>query len=204
MPAIYAVRPEYASPGELNPGDAELLAQTAAGDRSAFDRFVERHQAAVLRLLRAGAASDADAEDAFQDAFIAAWRSAASFAGSVTARGWILTIARNALHRQYRRRVGEPADFVSLDDLGRDAGWGAEEPPDALLERLEDRESLERALGHLAPADREVLVLRDLEELSGDETAAALGITLRAMKSRLHRARLRLAAALKEGSRVGP
>lgn len=188
----------------MSPGDAELLAQTAAGDRAAFGRFVERHQAAVLRLLRAGAASEADAEDAYQDAFIAAWRAAASFGGGVTARGWILTIARNALHRQYRRRVGEPAAFVPLDELERDAGWGTEEPPDALLERLEDRASLEQALGHLAPADREVLVLRDLEELSGDETAAALGITLRAMKSRLHRARLRLAAALKEGSRAGP
>jgi len=188
----------------LSPSDAELLAQTAAGDRSAFDRFVERHQAAVLRLLRTGAASEADAEDAFQEAFIAAWRAAASFSAGVTARGWILTIARNALHRQYRRRVGEPAAFVPLDELERDAGWGSEEPPDAVLERLEDRASLERALGDLTPADREVLVLRDLEELSGDETAAVLGITLRAMKSRLHRARLRLAAALKEGSHAGP
>ena len=188
----------------MSPSDAELLAQTAAGDRSAFDRFVERHQAAVLRLLRTGAASEADAEDAFQEAFIAAWRAAASFSAGATARGWILTIARNALHRQYRRRVGEPAAFVPLDELERDAGWGSEEPPDALLERLEDRASLERALGDLAPADREVLVLRDLEELSGEETAAVLGITLRAMKSRLHRARLRLAAALKEGSHAGP
>lgn len=205
MPAVYAVRREYSShPGPLSPGDAELLAQTATGDRPAFDRFVERHQAAVLRLLRAGAASEADAEDAFQEAFIAAWRSAASFRGGITARGWILTIARNALHRQYRRRVGEPADFVPLDDLEREAGWGAEDPPDALFERLEDRASLERALGDLAPADREVLVLRDLEQLSGDETVAVLGITLRAMKSRLHRARLRLAAALKEGSRAKP
>ena len=96
-----------------------------------------------------------------------------------------------------------PGALSGGDDLERDAGWGTE-PPDALFERLEDRASLERALGDLAPADREVLVLRDLEELSGDETAAVLGITLRAMKSRLHRARLRLAAALKEGSRAGP
>lgn len=170
---------------------------SAAGDRSAFDRFVERHQAAVMRLLLVGADSPDDAEDALQEAFLGAWRSASTFAGTASARGWILTIARNALRRQYRRRVGEPSEFVSLDELGRSAGWGSEDPPDAVYARVETRERLAAALRGLQASDREVLVLRDLEELSGEATAAALGITLRAMKSRLHRARLRLAAELR-------
>lgn len=177
--------------------DTELLVRTAAGDRSAFDQFVERHQAAVMRLLLAGADSPDDAEDALQEAFLGAWRSASTFSGNESARGWILTIARNALRRQYRRRVGEPSEFLPLDDLGRDAGWGSEEPPDAVYARVESRERLAQALSRLQPADREVLVLRDLEELSGEAAAAALGITVRAMKSRLHRARLRLAAELR-------
>lgn len=151
-----------------------------------------------MRLLRATAVTAADAEDALQEAFIAAWRSAAGFAGTDSARGWILTIARNALHRRYRRRAGEPEGFDSLDALGAAAGWGVEEPPDVLLERLEDQERLRRALDALPAPDREVLILRDLEELSGEQTAELLGLTQQAMKSRLHRARLRLAARVRE------
>lgn len=186
----------------MTPSDAELLARTAAGEREAFDRFVERHQTAVLRLLQAGARSTADAEDALQDAFVAAWRNAGTYRGAGVARGWMLTIARRALQRRYRRRVGEPVRYTALDDLGAEAGWGTAEPPDVLYDRLEDRALLARALARLAPEDREVLVLRDLEELSGEDTAAALDLTLPAMKSRLHRARLRLAAQLRGATRA--
>lgn len=152
-----------------------------------------------MRLLLASATTAADAEDALQEAFLAAWRAAGSFAGTESARAWILTIARNALHRRYRRRAGEPAEVISLDRLGEQAGWGAVDAPDERVERLEDRELLERALNRLDQADREVLVLRDLEELGGEETAHLLGISIGAMKSRLHRARLRLAAHVREG-----
>ena len=186
---------------DLIPGDAELLRRSARGDGAAFEAFVERHQAAVMRLLLATAANPADAEDALQETFLAAWRSARTFAGAGPARGWILTIARHALHRLYRRRVGEPPWHVPLDQLGLEAGWGADATPDAFLARLDDKEMLRAALAALPEDDREVLILRDLEELSGEETARALGITVQAMKSRLHRARLRLAARLKEGSR---
>lgn len=154
-----------------------------------------------MRLLLATAASRADAEDALQEAFISAWRSARTFAGTGSARAWILTIARNALHRHYRRRVGEPAGHVPLDQLGADAGWGTVASPDELLERIEDRDLLARALAALPDPDREVLILRDLEGLSGEETATALQISVQAMKSRLHRARLRLAARLGRGPR---
>lgn len=201
MPCVHAARSEYLPPGKLTPGDAELLRRSAGGDSVAFETFVERHQAAVMRLLLATAANPADAEDALQETFLAAWRSARTFAGTGPARGWILTIARHALHRLYRRRVGEPASHVSLDQLGLEAGWGSDEAPDAFLARLDDRAMLRAALAALPEDDREVLILRDLEELSGEDTARVLGITLQAMKSRLHRARLRLAARLKEASR---
>lgn len=152
-----------------------------------------------MRLLLASATTPADAEDALQEAFLAAWRAAGAFAGTGSARAWMLTIARNALHRRYRRRAGEPVDVIPLDRLGAEAGWGAVDAPDQLVERLEDREILERALARLDQADREVLVLRDLEEFDGEETARLLGLSVGAMKSRLHRARLRLAAHLREG-----
>lgn len=177
--------------------DARLLAAAASGDRAAFERFVDRHEASVHRYLRAAAAQDADADDAFQEAFLAAWRGAGGFRGRGSARAWILTVARHALRRLHRRRVGQPATHAPLDDvetLGRAAGWGEADSPDVVLER---RDLLEWALSGLGPEDREILVLRELEGLSGSEAAALLGLSLAAQKSRLHRARLRFVARVR-------
>jgi RNA polymerase sigma-70 factor (ECF subfamily) len=91
--------------------------------------------------------------------------------------------------------VGEPASFEPLETLGVQAGWGDD---GAALESLARRDLLRRALRRLRPDDREILVLRELEGLPGAEVAEMLELTLAAMKSRLHRARLRLAAALRE------
>ena len=177
------------------PDDPSLLRAAAAGDCDAFETFVGRHQASVYRLARAMTADADEAEDVLQETFLAAWKSAGSFRGSGSARAWILTIARNAVRRSRRRRAGEPAHFEPVDELGLRAGWGGEEP---LLDTLARRDLLRRALDSLSPEDREVLVLRELEGLGGEEVAGMLGLSLAAMKSRLHRARLRLVAALKE------
>jgi RNA polymerase sigma-70 factor, ECF subfamily len=174
--------------------DRRLLEASAAGDRAAFEGFVCRHEAAVFRFLKASASSEADAEDALQEAFVATWRGAGSYRGGASARGWILTIARNALSRAHRLRAGEPATFERIEELGLEAGWGQ----DDTLEDVARREVLERALEALSGDDREVLVLRELEGFSGDEVAEMLGITVAAMKSRLHRARLKFVAALRE------
>lgn len=178
----------------IEPDDQRLLLAASLGDRNAFERFVEKHEAAVFRLLKTAEVDDADAEDALQEAFVAAWRNAASYRGGVSARGWILTIARNALRRTHRKRVGEPSSFEALDDLGMQAGWGSDDP----LEGIVRREVLDRAMQNLGGEEREVLVLRELEGLSGEEVAGMMGLTLAAMKSRLHRARLKFLAALRE------
>ncbi len=177
--------------------DARLLAAAADGDRRAFARFVDRHEASVLRYLRAAAAQDADADDAFQEAFLAAWRGAGGFRGEGSARAWMLTVARNALRRHHRRRAGEPTGYEPLEDLdhlGRAAGWGRPEPAEEALER---EDLLRWALDGLAPGDREILVLRELEGLGGEEVAELLGLSLAAQKSRLHRARLRFVARVR-------
>lgn len=151
--------------------DRELLARSASGDDAAFATFVKRHQAAVFRFVSAIAPSQAEAEDTFQDAFLSAWRAAGSFRGEAEARAWLLTIARNAVYRLRRRRSGEPSEFASIDELGQRAGWGVPDPE--------------------AEAAR-------LEGFSGKEVAEMTGLTIPAMKSRLHRARLALTAAVKE------
>jgi RNA polymerase sigma-70 factor (ECF subfamily) len=170
--------------------DAELLERTAAGDRRAFERFVTAHEAAVLRFLRTRTADPAVAEDALQETFIAAWRSARTFRSDGSARAWLLAIARNAVRRQYRRPVGEPDAFEPLDAAAIRAGWGRD-PHDEWADRITAAQLLERGFRGLSPADREILVLRDLEGLSNEETAALLGASLPAVKSRVHRARLR-------------
>ncbi len=182
----------------MTESDLDLLRRSASGERSAFEDFMERHQASVFRFIQTLTSERADAEDALQETFIAAWRSAATFRGTGSARAWVLTIGRNAVRRQHRRRAGEPAEFLSLDDLGLHAGWGSEATPDELFSRLEDRATLERALASLSNEDRQILILRDLEGFSGEEVAELLDLSLAAAKSRLHRARLRLTAALKE------
>jgi RNA polymerase sigma-70 factor, ECF subfamily len=185
------------TPDDLS--DAALLTATVAGDTTAFDRFVTRHAAHVHRFLASLGVLDADADDAMQDTFVAAWRGASGFRGDGTARAWLFTIARNAVRHAARRRVGEPDRFApleaadSLDAIALAAGWGSDAQSSA-----SDRVQLVHvALQQLDAPDREILVLRDMEGLSGDETAAALELSLPAMKSRLHRARLRLAVAVR-------
>lgn len=161
-----------------------------------------RHQAAVWRFARSLCRDPAVAEDVLQETFLAALRGGARFQGEGSARPWLFTIARNRAHRHFRRRAGEPADHQPLDALGVAAGWG--DDPEAALDRARTRADLAAALERLADGDREVLLLRDLEGLTGEEAAAVLGLPLATLKTRLHRARLRLAAALREGDRHGP
>jgi RNA polymerase sigma-70 factor, ECF subfamily len=192
-------------PGErstaLNLSDAEILRRTAAGDATAFEVLVERHEAAVHRYIRALAGADDRIDDALQETFIAAWRGAGGFRGDDGARAWLLQIARNATHRQFRRRAGEPAHHLPLQALALEAGWG-DTGAESFARRLEARDLVEAGFRGLGPEEREILVLRDLEQLSGEEAAALLGISLAAQKSRLHRARLRFLANLK--GRVRP
>lgn len=176
--------------------DAALLQAAASGDAAAFGAFMRTHEAAVHRYLVSLVGIGADEEDALQETFINAWRGAATFTGQGGARAWLYAIARHVVHHQVRRRVGEPAQVESLEALAAEAGWGcagATEGDGAALAR----DLLDAAMRRLPPEEREVLVLRELDGLSGEETAALTGLTLAAMKSRLHRARVHLAAAVR-------
>lgn len=177
--------------------DATLLSAAAAGDAVAFGLFMDRHEAAVYRFARTLTREPADADDVLQETFIAAWRGASGYAGTGTARSWLLSIARNVVRHRIRRRVGEPDDFESLDVLAERAGWGADSASERAHDRAIARELLDAALAQLPADEREVLVLRELEGFTGEETADLLHCSVPAMKSRLHRARIHLAAALR-------
>jgi len=179
--------------GELT--DEALLSRSAAGDRAAFDVLVDRHAGRVLRLIRCRV-GEAAAEDVLQQTFLAAWRSAARFRGEARVTTWLFTIARNTAAKVAERARRSPVSDVPLDTLGVEAGWGSEDPESIAL-AAERHDLLRAAFASLDDEAREVLTLRDLEGLSGDDTAALLGVSLAAMKSRLHRARLTLAARMK-------
>lgn len=166
------------------------MRRSAGGDRSAFEALASRHEAALYRFAVRSCGGEREAEDALQDGLLAAWRGAATFRGESAARTWLFQVVVNACHRRHRRRSGragadEPMDAardVPVDETGPEERAGAREVGRALDE----------ALAAMDEESREVLLLRDVEGLSGEATAAALGIGLAAMKSRLHRARLEL------------
>jgi RNA polymerase sigma-70 factor (ECF subfamily) len=175
--------------------DQELIARTAEGDRRAFELLIERHAAAVLRL--ATALSDpSTAEDAMQQTFFSVYRHAASFRGDASVRTWLLTITRNTTHRLRGKTEREEPVEEPLLELGVNAGWGSTDP-EAIAIAAERSAALRQAMAMLSSEDQEVLILRDLEGLRGAEAAEVLGLGERALKSRLHRARLRLAACLR-------
>ncbi len=178
------------------------MTRAVAGDAVARNALVAEHRGAVFRWLRRLAQNDAQAEDLAQETFVAALTHLDSWRGGVgTVRGWLLAIARSRWLMAQRAPAArhEPVEDRSLEALGLAAGWGSPMDPEALASRLDQRAELERALASLDPEAREVLTLRELEGLSGDETAQVLGVSVAAMKSRLHRARLALVAQVKHG-----
>lgn len=175
----------------LPTSDEELIRRSAGRDRAAFDALVARHGGALLRFATRTCGSDGDGADALQEGLLAAWRGAATFRGEASARTWLYQIVVHACRRRGRRRAGEPERHAPLEEAAAVAG------AEAVDERVAARQvgrALARAIDELPTDAREVLWLRDVEGLSGAETATALDLDLAAMKSRLHRARLELKA----------
>lgn len=178
--------------------DGDLLLATARGDERAFEQFFGRHGAALLAYARA-LTRDADrAEDVTQQTLMDAWKGAGAAVVAGGARPWLFAIARHTWLRLRRRPVAAPEPELSLDELGAAAGFAA---PDATPERFaaaaEEREILASAVARLPDHEREILHLRDIEQMPGEEVARLLDLGLAAMKSRLHRARLHLVAEIR-------
>ncbi|HKI02737.1 MAG TPA: sigma-70 family RNA polymerase sigma factor [Thermoanaerobaculia bacterium] len=177
--------------------DETLIGRTAAGDASAFDRLIRRHQAAVYRFARAAAPDLGEAagemEEILRDTFLAARRSAGRYRDEPSARTWLLALTRRVLDRRYPQK-GPEADAVPLRELARTAGRGF---------LAEDVSTVAAAFEALPPEDREILTLCDREYFTVDEAARVTGLTETAVRTRLHRARLRLLARLKEDGLEG-
>lgn len=172
-----------------------MIASAKAGDPRATRALLDSVSATVYRFGRSFCHDPDDAEDVMQDVFTALVRSLDRFRGDASLSSWAYVVARRACARRRRPR---PVSVVSLD-ARREAGNGAEvaapggDPAD-IAESDELRGVLEDAIRELPAAQRDVIMLRDVEGLSAREVGAELGIGERAVKSRLHRARLAVRA----------
>ena len=177
--------------------DATLVAQTRDGDARAFSELVRRYEGKVFRLAHHVTQNREDAEDVLQETFLKAYEHLGQFRGDSKFYTWIVRIAVNQALMKLRRRKSDKA--VSLDetiDTGEDtlireiAGW--DENAEQQYSREELGGILDSAVQSLEPLYRSVFVLRDIEDLSTEETAEALDLSVPAVKSRLLRARLQL------------
>jgi RNA polymerase sigma-70 factor (ECF subfamily) len=177
--------------------EAVLVSQAREGDITAFSELVRRYEGKIFRLAQHITQNREDAEDVLQETFMKAYEHLDQFKGDSKFYTWIVRIAVNQALMKLRRRKTDKS--VSLDeqiDTGEDtivrevAAW--DEDPEQRFSRDELGEILDTAVQSLDPPYRSVFVLRDIEEMSTEETAEALGLSVPAVKSRLLRARLQL------------
>jgi RNA polymerase sigma-70 factor (ECF subfamily) len=177
--------------------EAPLVARARAGDAQAFTDLVNQYERKIYRLAKHITQNDEDAEDVLQDTFLKAYEHLDTFQGNSKFYTWIVRIAVNESLMRLRKRKGDRT--VPLDepvDTGEEmvareiAVW--EDNPEQRYSREEMQQILDDAVQTLKPDFRTVFILRDIEELSTEETAETLGISIPAVKSRLLRARLAL------------
>lgn len=168
--------------------------------RERFDDLVREYAAAIVNLARAMTGSDADADDLAQETFVRAWRGIAKFRGDSSVRTWLYGIALNVIrtHRAKCSRVarlfpalgrGEPEEADRLDRLPA---------IDDVEGQFAARDAIDRALASLPQEMREVIVLRDVQGLDYSEIAAAVGVPIGTVESRIFRARQRLKPLLEQ------
>ena len=177
--------------------DLALVAKARAGDVSAYDALVRKYERQIFRIAQHITQNREDAEDVMQDSFLKAYEKLDQFQGNSKFYTWLVRITVNeSLMRLRKRRTGK---MVSIDeDLETDEGsvprdladWAPD--PEQNFTQTELGEILEKTIKGLPPGFKVVFELRDVQGLSTEDTAEALGLSVPAVKSRLLRARLQL------------
>ena len=190
-----------------------LIERLQAGQVDAFESLFERYSSRIYRQAMQFLGNEAEAEEVMQEVFLALYEKAQTFRGEAAVSTWLYRLAANAAISRLRRRSRQRE--VSLEAHApqfADDGHHRERPVvdwshdiEGAMLREESRQQLRDAIEQLRPMDKAVVVLVDLEELPQREAAAILGLSLAAIKARLHRARLflrsRLAASLDRTSK---
>jgi RNA polymerase sigma-70 factor (ECF subfamily) len=193
--------------------DPDLVALARTGDGPAFAAIMTRYNQRLYRVARGVVRDHGEAEDVLQEAYMRAFAALPAFRGEASLSTWLTRIVLNeALGRLRRRRPTEELDAIDRAVLSGDSrvimfpGVNAPGDPESAAARAEVRRLLEGAIDDLPEAFRVVFVMRDIEEMSVEETAGHLAIPAETVKTRLHRARrllrkgldAKLAPALKD------
>ena len=182
--------------------DEELVTQARGGNPDAFRIIMQRHNRRLYRVARGVTGNDVEAEDVVQEGYLQAFAHLDTFRGEARLSTWLTRIVLNeALGRSRRRR-----DIVELSTLERMEGAQAQilmfaqsqalQDPETEAARAQLRRMVEQAVDDLPEAFRSVFIMRELEEMSIEETALHLGIRPETVKTRLHRARRQLQKTL--------
>jgi len=178
--------------------DSQLVAMLKRGEDSAFEEILRRYERKVYGLARSLTRDESDAQDALQDTFLSVYRKIRGFKEESSLSTWIYRIAVNAALMKVRRRKRDDRsvpieDYLPKFDESGHLVTALREPPpraDEELLRKELAEFLRESIRALDPDSRAVFILRDQEGLSNEEVAGILDVSVPAVKSRLHRARL--------------
>ena len=182
-------------------GELTLIDRLRGGDTGALEMLMEQHASRVYRVAHGITRNEADAQEVVQDVFMTLFRKIHTFEGRAALGSWLYRVTTNAAlikkrGRRLERELSLDSELPTFLPDGHRAGdrsfimadW-SRTPEGELLSR-ETREILDRAIAALPPSYRAVLVLRDVEGLSSEEVAEAVGDSVAAVKSRLHRARM--------------
>jgi len=171
--------------------EAELVAASQRGDTAAYGTLVRRYQGRLCSSLRHVCRSQADAQDAAQEAFLRAYLRLSTYSGASGFYTWLYRIAINAAMSEHRRRQARTRTETTRS-LRREASSDAAQRADARLLRAERVAEVHRALGRLSDEERTILTLREMEDFDYRHIATILSIPVGTVRSRLHRARLAL------------
>ena len=181
-----------------------LVAALRGGQEWAFEAMIRTHGGRLLAVARRICGNEEDARDVLQSAYLNAFRSLSSFEGSCQLSTWLHRIVVNAALMRLRSKRRKPEDSIeNLLPAFQDDGHHVEQfsdwaiPADRLLEREDVRVAVRACIAQLPDSYRQVLMLRDIEELSTDVVATMLNATPTAVKVRLHRARQALSTLLR-------
>ena len=180
-----------------NDPDREALEAFRAGDEGAFDLLVLRHQDRIVRLARRLVGDVESALDAAQETFVKAWRALPRFQGASLFSTWLTRIAINQCRNELRRRktvkhtrpISLDVEMPGTDVMRRDTLASGDPGAYDVARGREVDDACQAALARLDPDAREILVLREVEDLSYEDMAALLDVAIGTVRSRLHRAR---------------
>ena len=185
---------------EIN--EKKLIARATSGDPAAFNSLMQQHEGRMYAVALRMCANREDAQDCLQEAMLRIYRAISGFKGESSFATWVYRITMNTCLDELRKRKNRQS--TSLDNL-LDMGWSPTDEtnvPEKHAIRNESRRALQSAIANLPEDMRSAIVLRDIEGLSYDEIAQALGINIGTIKSRISRGREKLREKLKENSEL--